>query len=73
MAKKSEFSTVGRVYTIGRQIMDDRGIERTMMIRVSTHHRHSPWSDCESCLTKHRRERRQRNRRERASRRTNRG
>jgi len=65
--KKSTFSTQGKVFT-GNVVIDNT----LRKVRVSAHHRHSPWSDCPTCLTKYRKARKPRRKRQHEARRRNR-
>ena len=66
--KRSEFRTDGVVFT---RVFENVGA-RQQTIQFSTPTRHSPWTDCPTCLTKHRAERKARGKRQRAARKVNR-
>lgn len=70
--KRSEFRTDGAVFTRILESIGEDGRTHRQKIRFSTHKRHSPWTDCPTCLAKHRAERKARGKRQRAARKVNR-
>ena len=72
MAKKSEFRTDGMVVSRTFEFVGEDGRTHRQVLRAATHHRHSPWSDCATCLEKHHVARKARVKREKAARRRNR-
>lgn len=70
--KKSEFRGDGAVFTRVVETVGEDGRAYRQKIRLSTHKRHSPWTDCPTCLSKHRRLRKAERKREQAARRVNR-
>ena len=70
--KRSEWRTDGAVFTQVIESVGEDGRSYRQRLRTGTHKRHSPWTDCPTCLGKHCKARKMRNRRERQARRANR-
>ena len=71
--KKSEWRTDGAVFTHVLEAVGEDGRTYRERLRASRHKRHSPWTDCPTCLGKHHKMRKVHVKRQKDARRTNRG
>ena len=65
--KKSEFRTDGIVVSQTFTSVGEDGRAYKQTLRAASHKKHSPWTDCLTCLAKHHKQRKLKRRMARAS------